>query len=74
MYSVITKDVVNHFKLEAASKLIKGLDELFQNYKLGEYIVGLEWDIWSGHIVTAKNNKAESLVNEIAVFIDAKYK
>ncbi|MDH5389076.1 MAG: hypothetical protein OEY06_11595 [Gammaproteobacteria bacterium] len=72
-YSKITKAVVSHFKLVPDNKLTEGLDEIFQDYKSGDSVVGLEWDNWSGYIVNAKNTKSEQLVKEIAAFINENY-
>ena len=73
MYSKITKAVVAQFNLEVASKKTCGLDEVFQDYKSGESIVGLEWDNWSGYIVNAKTKSAEPLVREIGAYICGKF-
>ena len=72
MYSKVTDAVVNHFNLEAENKITKGLDEVFQDFKQGNKVVGLEWDNWSGYIVNAKNTESESLATEIASYISAK--
>jgi len=72
-YPKITKEVVSRFNLVANNEIVKGLNEIFQEYKAGATIIGLEWDNWSGYIVTAKNIEAESLVKEIAKFINDNY-
>jgi len=72
-YSKVTKAVAKQFNLEPANKLTRGLDEIFQDYKSGEFVVGLEWDNWSGYIVNAKNTKSEPLAKEIATFINENY-
>lgn len=72
-YTKITKVVIKQFHLEAIDELTVGLDEKFQKFKNGTAIVGLEWDIWSGYIVNAKNTEAEPLVREIGAFINEQY-
>jgi len=72
-YSKITKAVVSEFDLEVAGAKTRGLDEVFQDFKKGNEIVGLEWDNWSGYIVNAKVKSAEPLVREIASYISAKF-
>jgi len=69
-YFKVCKKIVKHFKLKESGQLVHGLDETFQEYKLGRFIIGLEWDIWSGYIVVAKNKQSEALVREIAEFIN----
>jgi hypothetical protein len=73
LYKKITSDVITLFNLEVFSKKIDGFDEVFQEFKNGNEVVGLEWDIWSGYIVNAKTKTAEPLVREIAGYINAKF-
>ena len=70
-YHKITQSVVKEFNLISHSVLTQGLDETFQEFILNQSIVGLEWDIWSGYIVNAKNTNAEALVDKIASYISA---
>lgn len=72
-YRKVTHSVVGHFHLEPASEITEGLDEIFQDYTVGDLVVGLEWDNWSGYVVCAKNTKSEQLATKIAVYISAHY-
>lgn len=72
-YGKITKAIVSEFGLEPAGDKTRGLDEVFQEFKRGNEVVGLEWDNWSGYIVNAKTKSAEPLVREIADYISAKF-
>jgi len=72
-YSKITSEIVANFGLEIATKKVSGLDEVFQDFKRGNEVVGLEWDNWSGYIVNAKTKSAKPLVREIAGYIGAKF-
>ena len=69
-YLKVTNNIIKQFKLEKASELVHGLDETFQDFKLGRFLVGLECDIWSGYIVIAKNKESEALVKEIANYVN----
>ncbi|MBK6740954.1 MAG: hypothetical protein IPG64_25470 [Haliea sp.] len=73
MYSQITKSVVSQFNLEALGQEIVGPDVVFQDFRRGEDVVGLEWDNWSGYIVNAKAESAEPLVREIASYVSVIY-
>lgn len=73
MYRSITDEVVSKFSLEVASKKVAGFDEVFQDFKKGNEVVGLEWDNWSGYTVVAKRTSAEPLVREIAGYISATF-
>ena len=72
-YRKITKSVVKEFELEEENKLTNGLDERFQNFRLRNMVIGLEWDIWSGYTVVAQNTEAEPLVSEIGNYINENY-
>lgn len=72
-YPKITSLLAKQFNLKPSGKLIVGLDEIFQDYEFGDFVIGLEWDIWSGYSVNAKNQDSEPLVREIAEFINEKY-
>jgi len=72
-YDEITKSVIVHFGIEGVGRKITGLDEIFQDFKRSNEVVSLEWDIWSGYIVCAKTEQAESLAKEIASFVDENY-
>ena len=68
-YSYITDTIVKNYDLKEASKLVRGFDEIFQEFKIDKKNIGLEWDIWSGYLVVAKNTPSEELARDIANFI-----
>ncbi|MES9901638.1 MAG: hypothetical protein ABW168_03015 [Sedimenticola sp.] len=72
-YLKITKSIISHFELEEASELVHGFDETFQDFKSGRFLIGLEWDIWSGYIIVAKNLESETLVKEIATYVNESF-
>lgn len=73
-YSKITKTIVSEFGLEVESSKTTGLNEVFQDFKKDNKVVGLEWDSWSGYIVSAKEISTEPLAREIAGYIQHKFK
>lgn len=68
-YVPLLREVVGEFELKGNGKEVHGLDEVFCDYFRGSQVVGIEWDNWSGFIVVAKNEDAESLVREIGRFL-----
>jgi hypothetical protein len=68
-YAEVCRKVIDEFRLTATSDFVLGLDAMFRDYTDGAVTIGLEWDIWSGFIVTAKQPDAESLVRRIAAFL-----
>lgn len=52
-----------------AGLVSNGYDIVFQDYRRGEQVVGLEWDNWMGYTVVAKTLESEPLVQEIAAWL-----
>ncbi|MGV7222631.1 MAG: hypothetical protein ACQ9MH_14025 [Nitrospinales bacterium] len=59
--------------MKPTEKFLTGLDEIFQNYSVGELVVGLEWDSWSGYTVVLKTIESEHLTKDITNFINIHY-
>ena len=72
-YSKVTKEIVTEFELEAASDKTVGLDEMFQDFKRNDEVIGLEWDNWSGYIVNAKTEQSDPLVRDIGAYICSRF-
>ena len=68
-YPRLCKQIARRFNLGPATELVVGLDEMFRDYTDGTCSIGLEWDIWSGFMVVAKQPNSESLVRSIANFL-----
>lgn len=68
-YRVICEAVAAAFGLSPETSLTDGPDVVFQDYRLCDQIVGLEWDNWAGFTVVAKNPASESLVRDIATWL-----
>ena len=72
-YQQVTHFLSQHFNLTPMGELIDSLDEIFQDYKLDHFVVGLEWDNWSGYTICAKNTESEGLATQIANLAHEKY-
>jgi hypothetical protein len=68
-YPQLCSELATRFALKPASKLVVGLDEMFRDYTNGHLTIGLEWDIWSGFIIVAKDVESEQLVRQIANYL-----
>lgn len=71
-YSAKKKEIVKKFGLIPFGITIAGLDEIFKTYIKGFSRIGIEWDIWSGLIIVAKNKRAESLIWDIGRYFEEK--
>jgi hypothetical protein len=65
-YPAVCRAITEAFDLVPAGELIIGPEQLFWDFRRGEQVVGLEWDIWSEFMVVAKSPVSEPLVREIA--------
>lgn len=73
-YRRCSRLLAKRFRLHPTGNLIVGLDEVFQDYTDGKgRTVGLEWDIWSGYIIVAKNRRAEPLVTAMGQWMETNY-
>ena len=68
-YSALCREIARRFDLAEEGKLVAGLDEVFQTWRRGDALIALEWDIWSGFIVAARNPAAEPLLEEISIWL-----
>src|SRR5207245_410338 len=69
-YRAICEVVAGTFELAPhTAPVTNGYDIVFQDYRRGEQILGLEWDNWTGFTVVAKSSASEPLVREIAAWL-----
>lgn len=68
-FPVLCRGVVDALGLEPAGKLVIGPEQMFRDFRRGEHVVGLDWDIWMEFMAVAKSPAAESLVQEIAAWL-----
>jgi hypothetical protein len=65
-YCTVCSALMSAFRLVPETTLVtNAVDIVFQDYRRGEEVVGLEWDNWSGFMVTAKTTASDSLVQDI---------
>lgn len=68
-YPKLVTQIVARFNLHSTSDLVIGSDQLIGEYSDGDCSIGLDWDNWSGFIVTAHTTDAEPLVKSIGAFL-----
>ncbi len=69
-YTSMKKEIADKFGLLPFGITVNGLDEVFQTFIKGFKRIGIEWDIWSGLIIVAKNRKSETLVEKIGKYLE----
>lgn len=70
-YKKIRNYVARRFRLQQHGNAVQGLDEVFQDFRSGDAIIGIEWDCWSGFILVAKTAQAEPLIEAIGNHLNA---
>jgi hypothetical protein len=68
-YAAVCRLVSRQFRLQASGALVRGLDEVFQEYRSSSGAVSLEWDIWTEFTVVARDAASEALVQGIGAFL-----
>jgi hypothetical protein len=68
-YPEVCRGIVNEFGLTPVDEIVVGLDEVFWNFRRGDQVVGLEWDIWMQFMIVAKSEASEPLVRDIATWL-----
>jgi hypothetical protein len=64
-YKILTKKLMEKFRLVAQGDFIDGVTESFQTFTKDKYSISIEYDIWSGFTVVAKDKESENLVDRI---------
>lgn len=69
-YRAVRDAVVSSFQLVPdTAPVTNGWDSVFQDFRRGEQVVGLEWDNWPGFIVVAKTPASEPMVRDIGAWL-----
>jgi len=64
-YDLKKTELAKTFGLKRWGFTIHGFDESFQSFRKGKHKISIEWDIWSGLTIIAKNATAEMLITEV---------
>ncbi|WP_395375233.1 hypothetical protein [Marinicella sp. W31] len=64
-YDLKKAELAKAFSLKRWGFTIHGFDESFQTFRKGKQRLSIEWDIWSGLTIIAKDITTESLITEM---------
>lgn len=68
-YPAICRAIVDAFALTQVGQCIVGLEQMFCEWRHGESVISLDWDIWMNFMVVANSAESEPLVRDIATWI-----
>ena len=69
-YDLKKKELAQVFHLKRWGFTVHGFDESFQSFRKGTQRISIEWDIWSGLTIVAKNVASEALITEIVGYFE----
>jgi hypothetical protein len=68
-YPAVCRGVADALGLAPDGELLIGLDEMFWDFRRGDQVVGLDWDIWMAFMAGAKSEASEPLLRDIAAWL-----
>jgi hypothetical protein len=70
-YPAVCRGLADALELAPAGDLVIGLDQMFWDFRRGDQVVGLDWDIWMDFMAVAKSTASEPLLTDIAAWLTA---
>lgn len=70
-YPEVCRDIADALGLTPDGDMIVGLDQMFWDFRRGEQVVSLNWDVWMEFVAVARSEASEPLVREIAAWLSS---
>jgi hypothetical protein len=70
-YPALCRGIADALGLAPAGDIILGPDQMFWNFRRGDQVVGLDWDIWMAFMAVAKSETADPLLRDIATWLSS---
>ena len=71
-YPALCRGIADALGLAPAGEIIIGLDQMFWDFRRGDQLVSLDWDIWMQFQVVAQSPASEALVADIAAWLEVR--
>ena len=71
-YPALCRALADAFSLLPDGDFVVGPDQIFWDFRRGDQIIGMDWDVWMAFMVVAKTPSAEPLVREMGSWLDSK--
>jgi hypothetical protein len=68
-YPAVCRAVADVFDLKPDGEFVVGPDQMFWDFRRGDIVVGMDWDVWMEFMVVAKTAAAEPLVRQIGEWL-----
>lgn len=70
-YPALCRRAADAFGLAPAGDIVVGPEQMFWDFRRGEHVVGLDWDIWMEFMAVAQSAASEPLVKAIAAWLES---
>jgi hypothetical protein len=70
-YPALCRGIADALGLSPNGEVVIGPEQMYWDFRRGDQVVGLDWDIWMGFMVVAKSEASEPLVRDIAAWLGA---
>ncbi len=70
-YPAVCRGIADALGLVPAGEIVIGPSEMFWDFRRGDQMVGLDWDIWMSFMVVAKSETSEPLARDIATWLSS---
>jgi hypothetical protein len=68
-YPAVCRGMADALGLSPAGDIVIGPEQMFWDFRRGDQVVGLDWDIWMCFMAVAKSESSESLLRDIAAWL-----
>jgi hypothetical protein len=65
-YPFVCRIIADALGLAADGDIVIGSDQMFWDFRRGDQVVGLDWDIWMEFMAVAKSEASEPLLRDVA--------
>jgi hypothetical protein len=70
-YPAVCRGIADALGLASDGEIAIGPDQIFWDFRRGDQVVGLDWDIWMEFVAVAKSETSEPLVRDIAAWLSS---
>jgi hypothetical protein len=65
----VCRGIADALGLTPDGAIVIGPEQMFWDFRRGDQVVGLDWDIWMDFMVVAKSEASEQLLRDIAAWL-----
>lgn len=70
-FPAVCRGIADALHLSPDGDILIGPDQMFWDFRRGDQVVGLDWDIWMDFMVVAKTEASEPLVRDIVAWLSS---